>query len=443
MVERCSNWVEILERRLSLSKRSPQLERLVSNLSIKGRKIVSDDVVIELTPPETAERAAWMLKGEYLGEGKVSVPQENANELTVNSVASILTATWQEVEDEQSSDRSEESERNRDLSLSMLQERVEALLDRQAESNRSLEESQRFVAQHLDERSSTQQHFDKLVERGSIFVQRENFAGIDASNRTFKNCNFNQSDLRDANFENTRLSGCTFEEANLAGANFKNAQMPGAILSSAVLSEANFEGANLCAAQLDWTNLRDAILCQANLQKASLESSNLFKADCSETDFTEANLSGAKLQQATCIASWFTRANLTHANLSFANLTVARFKKAQLGYANLEGSKGFNHKDHKDAFYQLTKISMFSTYSTRKPIIETLDNWSNLITNILAVGVFAGAVVYGALYVARKDFSITEKNQGKSLLQSGSRPLSAKPKRRTKPISPSSQKSQP
>jgi uncharacterized protein YjbI with pentapeptide repeats len=404
---------------------------------------VSDDVVIELTPPETAERAAWMLKGEHLGEGKVSVPQENANELTVNSVASILHATWQEVEDEQSSESSEESERNRDVYLSMLQERVEALMDRQAASNRSLEESQRFVTQHLDERSTTQQHFDKLIKRGSIFLQRENFAGIDASNRTFKNCNFNQSDLRDANFENARLSGCTFEEANLAGANFKNAQMPGAILSSAVLSEANLEDANLCAAQLDWTNLRNAILCNANLQKASLESSNLSKADCSGANFTDANLSGSKLQHAICIASRFTRANLTNANLEFANLLVAKFSKAQLGFATLQASEGFNYKDHKDAFYQLTKISIFSTYSTRKPIIETLNNWSNLIANILAVGVFAGAVVYGGLYIARKDFSVTGRNQEKSLLHSGSRPLSAKPKHRTKPISHSSQKSQP
>jgi uncharacterized protein YjbI with pentapeptide repeats len=334
------------------------------------------DVVIELTPAETAERAAWMLNGEHLGEGKVSVPGNNANEHTVNSVASMLNATWQEREDEQSiDDHSDSEEESRhDAYLNTLQERVDALMVRQAVSNYRLEESQHIIAQHLDEPSSAQKRFEDLVERNVTYFSNKDFTGINASYQTFKDCHFNYCDLRNANFEGARLSSCTFVEANLSGANFKNAQMPGTVLSSAVLSEVNFDGANLSAAHMDWTNLREAMLCNANLQQALLKSSNMSGADCSDADFTDANLSGAKLKSAICIASRFTGADLTNADLSFANLAVAKFGKAQLGFANLQGSDGFERKDHKGVFYQLTKMPGFTTYSSRKPLIETLNN---------------------------------------------------------------------
>ena len=327
---------------------------------------MSGTTVIELIPPEAAERAAWILRGHVLGQGRISIPLENANEHTLNSVVSMLNATWQQVEDAFSpSESSDESERNHDLCLDTLQDRIEALMARQAESSSSQEDAQHLVVERFDE-PSAQQRFEAFVARSITCLNREDFAEIDASNRTLRNYNFNQSDLRNANFENAQLSNCTFEEANLAGANFKNAQMPGTLLSSAVLTEANFEGANLCGAQMDWANLRSAIFCNANLQNASFESSNLSKADCSEADFTDANLSGAKLKQAICIGSRFTRANLTNANLEFANLISATFSKAQLGFATLEGSKGFNHKDHRDADYQQTKVAAFTTHSSRR-----------------------------------------------------------------------------
>jgi uncharacterized protein YjbI with pentapeptide repeats len=310
-------------------------------------------------------------------------------------------------------ERFEEIEFNRDLCLDALQDRIEALRVRQAESSSSREDAQHWVVERPDELSA-QQRFEALVERHITGLNRENFAEIDASNRTLRDYNFNQSDLRNANFENAKLSGCSFEEANLAGANFKNAQMTGTLLSSAVLTEANFEGANLCGAQIDWTNLRSAIFCNANLQTASFESSNLSKADCSAADFTDANLSGAKLKLAICIGSRFNRANLTNANLEFANLMAATFSKTELGFATLEGSRGFNYKDHRDAYYQQTKVAAFTTYSSRKTGRQTLTDWSSLIANILAVCFYAGVGVYGVLQIAQTNFSTPPENQGHS-----------------------------
>jgi hypothetical protein len=55
------------------TKPSPQEDTTMSGI-----------VVIELTPPEAAEHAAWMLRGQVLAQGKISVPPENANEHTLN-----------------------------------------------------------------------------------------------------------------------------------------------------------------------------------------------------------------------------------------------------------------------------------------------------------------------------------------------------------------------
>ena len=335
---------------------------------------MSESIFIEITPAEMAERAAWMLRGEPVGNGKISVPPESADEQTVNAVASMLNATWQQVDDEHS-----ELERSTDVDayLTAMLDRTAVLMDRQNLLGRRLEDSHHHqVIKHQDKRSPAQQRFDRAVENDRKFLQDEDLAGIDVSNQTLQDCRFDRCDLRNANFENARLSNCTFEEANLTGANFKNAQMPGTVLSSAVLCETNFDRANLCSAQLDWTNLRKALLCNANLQNASLESANLSHADCSGTDFTEANLTGAKLKQAICIASRFTRADLTHADLTFSNLEVARFTGARLGFASLICSKGFDRKKQQAVFYERTILSSIETVSTKKPVIEVLSKWA-------------------------------------------------------------------
>ena len=348
---------------------------------------MSDNVVIAISPAEVAERAAWMLKGELLEDGKISVPQANANTLTVSTVASILNAHWQEVEDEHA-----EPERASDVDayLTEMLGRTAILMDRQVQLSRRLQDSSHHsVIEDLGEHSPAQQRFERAIENDRKCLQAEDFAGIDASNLTLKGVHFDHCDLRNANFENARLSNCTFAEANLVGANFKNAQMPGTVLSSAVLRETNFDGANLCSAQLDWTNLRKALLCNANLQNALLESANLSQADCSGTDFTEANLPGAKLQNAICIASRFTRANLTNADLSHANLEVSQFAGARLGFANLICSEGFDRKKHKGVLYERTRLTSCKTVSTKKSILKDLFKWGNPPDVLCALGVLS------------------------------------------------------
>ena len=358
---------------------------------------MSENIVIEITPAEAAERAAWMLRGKMVGDGKVSVPPESADEHTVNAVASMLNATWQAIEDEQTEPECSET----DAYLTLVQERIAMLMSTQARFRRRSEDSHhQLVFDHRDQRSEAQKRFDRAFADDRKYLQAEDFAGIDASRLTLKDIHFDQCDLRNANFENARLSNCTFFEANLSGANFKNAQMPGTILSSAVLKEANFDGANLCSAQLDWTNLRKALLCNANLQNASLQSANLSQADCSGTDFTEANLSSVKLQNAICIASRFTRANLTNADLDSANLEVAQFAGARLGFASFIYSEGFDRKKHKGVFYERTRLTNYETVSTKQSIFEALAKRGISIEVFFVLGLITGISIGWAMFAS-------------------------------------------
>jgi len=89
------------------------------------------------------------------------------------------------------------------------------------------------------------------------------------------NCNFEDTDLR---------------QAHLVGANLQGANLKGADLSRANLRRANLEGANLSGATLLSTNLPGANLKDSDLSGADLTGSNLIRAD-----FTGAEMKGCIL----------------------------------------------------------------------------------------------------------------------------------------------------
>ena len=106
--------------------------------------------------------------------------------------------------------------------------------------------------------------------------------------------------LRKIDFENSNLKGANFKGADISKANFKNA---------------NLEGANLSETDLRNTNLEGANLSRSNLQSADLRGANLSRSNLQSADLTKADLQ---------------RANLRGATLSYSNLNEASFKDADL-----------------------------------------------------------------------------------------------------------------
>jgi len=110
---------------------------------------------------------------------------------------------------------------------------------------------------------------------GSIVSKEEVKYTVKSMAHNCPNCNFEDTDLR---------------QAHLVGANLQGANLKGADLSRANLRRANLEGANLSGATLLSTNLPGANLKDSDLSGADLTGSNLIRAD-----FTGADMKGCIL----------------------------------------------------------------------------------------------------------------------------------------------------
>ncbi len=409
---------------------------------------------IVLDTPEAAERAAWMLRGKYINEKQVEVPENNTNSETIDAVAMLVGSSWRWADEsadnddfyedegytpleaeEEPIDRLEPDVSLLDQKISTLEQQINRIAIRSFAQFEILKLSQAMVSKPTEVKvtepkpsvsnsietkppETNQERFERFYSRG-YSLSGENFSGIDLSNRTLNKIDFNFSDLSGANFDNTRLVGCSFVQANLRKTSFKNAQMPGVCLSSACLYRANFENANLCAAQIDWVNLQDAILCNANLSNANLQSSNLLRVDCSDADLSDTNLEGARFYRTTCIGANFHAANLTRANFNFSNLSGALFDHAVLDFVSLLYAEGFKPERHEHIRYYHSEMPDFETRGTIKH--RTGQEWLEIAAIVFGTLLAVGSLVYSGIAFYQENFA------PKTAHQQPAKPLKLKP----------------
>lgn len=92
----------------------------------------------------------------------------------------------------------------------------------------------------------------------------------------------------------------------------------------------NFNDADLREANFTWTSFRGAHLHRANLCKTILDNASLRDADLTKAELIEASLINAYLNQAICKEARFEMANLTEAILTGAKLCQASITGARL-----------------------------------------------------------------------------------------------------------------
>jgi uncharacterized protein YjbI with pentapeptide repeats len=405
---------------------------------------------IVLDTPEAAERAAWMLRGDCIKENQVEVPENNTNSEAIDAVAEMVGSSWHWADESEEDDFFEHDEPSPpeveepvnhleprvallDRKISTLEQQINRIAIRSFAQFEVLKLSHAMVSKPTEVKvtepkpsasnsietkpsETNQERFERLYLQGcSYSLAAEDFSGIDLSNRSLINLNFNHSNLSGVNFDNTRMSGCSFVQANLKRASFKNAQMPGVRLSSACLYGANFESANLCAAQIDWANLQDAILCNADLSNANLESSDLLRVDCSDADLSDANLEGTRFYHTTCIGANFQAANLTRADFNFANLSGALFDNAVMDFISLRGAKGFKPERHKHIRYYHSEMPDCETRGTIKH--RTGAEWLEIGAVIFGMIIAVGSIVYVGIGTYQDNFAPKTAHQPPALTQ--------------------------
>lgn len=185
--------------------------------------------------------------------------------------------------------------------------------------------------------------FSKCMLQGIDLSGCENLQGLDFSEATLENANFNGSNLSGSNFSNanlkkanlsaTTLDDCNFSKANLSKANLKLADFYKSELSRACLnnvdaSKACFLDANLNDADLEEANLENANLEYASIERANLKKARLVNAGLDNTSLKYSNLDSANLEHATLNCTKLDDANLTNTVLSKEN--VQKSKDAQV-----------------------------------------------------------------------------------------------------------------
>jgi hypothetical protein len=110
-------------------------------------------------------------------------------------------------------------------------------------------------------------------------------SGADFSGLSGRNAALFRANLRNANFQDARLSRADFYGSNISGA----------IFAGANLRRAKFEKANLCGADLTRADLRKADFLEANLEEGVLREADLRQAQLIDANLNAADLTGANV----------------------------------------------------------------------------------------------------------------------------------------------------
>ncbi|WP_052807240.1 pentapeptide repeat-containing protein [Risungbinella massiliensis] len=151
-----------------------------------------------------------------------------------------------------------------------------------------------FCSLDLSEIQTIRCHFEQCNFRG---------AGLGSSVHkysSFLNCDFDESNLFLAQFQETKMTGSSFLGANLAGmtikggdwsyTNFRNQKLSKMDLRGSIWREADLYSVDLSGSKLQKADLRRAIL-----QHASLEKSNILGALTEGWDWSSIKLKETKM----------------------------------------------------------------------------------------------------------------------------------------------------
>lgn len=213
------------------------------------------------------------------------------------------------------------------LNSELIEHRVEALEEALRYGDAGLE----LIIQAMDDEVEEVRNLAALLfgKPAQIYLLKNN---LSLWNK-WREQNFFEADLREANLSGINLSGADLRRAKLSEANLSGADLSFANLRAANLKDANLQGANLRKAKLIEANLWGVNLTSAKLNEATFWKADLRKAKLINADLTLADLCEAKLSEAN-----FTFANLTEADLQKANLSKTCFWKANLWKVELRGA---------------------------------------------------------------------------------------------------------
>ncbi|WP_158298382.1 pentapeptide repeat-containing protein [Halorubrum sp. SD626R] len=181
---------------------------------------------------------------------------------------------------------------------------------------------------------------------GNKNFEDQDLRGADFSNINLSGAEFSDSSLSSANFKNAKLSNVGFSRAELDGADFSGAELNNVGFSCAELDGADFSGAELdnvgfSCAELDsadffHVNVDGAVFSDCNLNSADFGGSELINADFLGADLSAANFQDTRFENVDFRDVHAFNVDLSHVDLTDVNLNYADFTLGQFEESSLE-----------------------------------------------------------------------------------------------------------
>lgn len=228
-------------------------------------------------------------------------------------------------------------------------------------------------------------------------LSNANLTGASLIGTALEDVNLSQATISQAHFDNADMKGTSWFGVDLrTAASFANlildrasgfggANLAGVDLTDASLREIDFNFTNLSNAKLLHADLTGANLVQSKLIGTQLTNRAILqKADLSVSTLTNAQLTDADLTHA-CLDVATANANFTGAHLDSSSLAGTDFRGATLNGATFAGA------DIGNAFYTLDQLRVANLYQA------VFDKQTFLSTNLSGLN-FSGASFKGAVF---------------------------------------------
>ncbi|GHA72619.1 pentapeptide repeat-containing protein [Pontibacter akesuensis] len=172
---------------------------------------------------------------------------------------------------------------------------------------------------------------EALLHEGKTF-EKISYSGKEVKGREFEGCTFRQCDFSNSNFSHNRFVDCQFIGCNLAMMKLNGTSLRDAIFEDCKLTGINFHE---CEDFLFSVQFEGCILDYASFMKKKMPKTKFSHTSLKNVDFSNANLAGAMFDNTNLEGAVFSRTELKEANFLTAynfnidpeinSLTKARF----------------------------------------------------------------------------------------------------------------------
>ena len=205
----------------------------------------------------------------------------------------------------------------------------------------------------------------------AIDGSRADCAGATFRSGHLSHCQFEKTNLNEADLADSRVTDCVFTQSHMNHANLARATLEDCQFNECHLNDTNLVNAQAKKCSFDRAHLKGAILVQGNLSGSSFDDAHLQGSFLNSACFADCSLEGADLRNSKVRDSDFTRARIYQTVLLGANMEFAKLDKVWTYEEEGEYPKAMDlYRNLKNIFRENGAHSRASDYSYKESVMQ-------------------------------------------------------------------------